>query len=153
MSLYKNQKRKEGHIHQPKGDVRIFEGTITQEVIDILWRVREQLGRSRTAQQTQVDALVRLVSPHFAFSGQGTDRLPVPYQPGIRCQEGNWWRLLLYEMVKLMHGYYEMIREGHSKLYTNMKQRFEDELLAHGILEYKPTHFKVRHADGYELTR
>ncbi len=151
MTLRRNatgSEEKSGKSNTKSKGTKIYEGTITHETIGRLTQIRVQLGNSRTAMQIKVDDLIDLVVPKFAFSNLGLDQMPVPFTD--KCPNDDWWRCLQLEMVRLMHGYYEAIREGQSELFETSKMRI-DRLTRGCIDNFYSTHIPTRHAQGYVL--
>lgn len=145
---FKGSEEKSGKPNTKSQATRIFEGTITHETIERLGKVREQLGQSRTAMQIKVDDLIACVIPKFAFNALGLDRMPVPLTD--KCPNDDWWRCLQLEMVRLMHGYYEAIREGESEAFDTANTRID--VLVRGCIDnFYSTLIPIRHNSGYVL--
>jgi hypothetical protein len=151
VTLYKNRKDKAGAKHAPSSkSTRLHEDAITHEVVEILWRFREQLGRSRTQRQITVDKLMRLVTPKFAYNNLGSDQYPIPYHHDVKGQQPGLWPNLLREAVALLHGYYEAVREGQSGHFDVMRRRWQT-ILSTEIDNMVVRFDKTPHAVGYIL--
>lgn len=112
-------------LRSPKVSVETsaLEAELTLRTKSILRAVMQQVRV--TKQETEIDALLRQVNVRFAYEGLGLNLLPMSYRPDFNYSHHLWWPTLKYQLVGLVHFYYEAIKDHQFKGYLASAGRLE----------------------------
>jgi len=122
-----------------------FEAEITLRTKTIL---RMYILQIRTTEwETEIDKLVRHVNVRLAYDNKGINLLPVYWRPAFNEPKQNWWIVLRYSLVGLVHLYYEAIVSHDLAAYESHAKRLEF------MLDNQLYNFKLSPAEpsGYVL--
>jgi hypothetical protein len=117
----------------PRGQTNA-EAELTDRTMDILRRLRQQFGPSRTAYQTIVDQYMRLVAVAFAYNDRGMRDLPFhALSPYVFYD--NWISAIKLDLSHLLVAYWLAVREGNTIHWNALMDTWE-ERLRNGIDAY-----------------